>query len=54
VQETVEDRRRHDGIAEHGAPLADRAIAGEQETAALVGRETSWKKRCAAFGSNGR
>src|SRR5919108_3078327 len=36
MEEAVEDSSCHDGIAEHGSPLADRAIAGDQHAAALV------------------
>ena len=32
----VENRGRHYGVAEHGTPLADDAVAGDQYAAALV------------------
>jgi len=36
MQQPVEDRGGDDGVSEHAAPLADRAIAGDQHAAALV------------------
>ena len=36
VKQAVENGGGHDGIAKHGAPLADAAIAGEQDCTALV------------------
>ncbi len=36
VQEAVEDRGCDDGVAEHGAPFADRAVAGDEQAAALA------------------
>jgi hypothetical protein len=36
VQEPVKDGGGDDGVAEHRAPLADRAVAGDQQAAALV------------------
>ena len=36
VKEAIEDRGCHHGIAEHRTPVADAAIAGEQDCALLV------------------
>jgi sugar/nucleoside kinase (ribokinase family) len=36
MQEPVEDRGRHNRIAEHRALLTDRTIAGDQHAAAFV------------------
>ena len=36
VEQAVEDGGGEDGIAEHGVPLADRAVGGDEQAAALV------------------
>ena len=36
VEQPVEDGGGDDGVAEDGTPLADRAVAGDQQAAALV------------------
>jgi hypothetical protein len=36
MQQSVEDRRRHDWIAAHATSFADRAVAGDQHQVAFV------------------
>jgi hypothetical protein len=36
MEQAVEDGGCHHGVAEHGSPLADRAITGDQHAAPLV------------------
>src|SRR5437879_12948534 len=54
VEQAIEDRRRHDGIAEHGSPLADRTIAGEQEAAALVAARDELEEEMGGLGLEGK
>src|SRR5262249_9644934 len=50
MEEAVEDSGRHHGIAEHGSPLADRAIAGDQHAAALVAPRDQLKEEMRRIG----
>jgi hypothetical protein len=50
VQEAVENGRRDHRIAEHAPPFADRSIAGDQETAALVAPRDELKEEMRRIG----
>ena len=54
VQQTIENGGRHHRIAEHGAPLANRAVAGEQQTAALVAARDELEEEMCGVGLKGR
>src|SRR5262249_1073048 len=50
MEQAVEDRMGHDGIAEHGALLADRPIAGHQYAAPLVAPRHQLNKQMCRIG----
>jgi hypothetical protein len=50
MEEVVEDRGRHHGIAERSSPLADRAIAGDRHAAALVTMRDELKEEMRRIG----
>src|SRR5690606_12208896 len=50
MEQAIEDRGRHHGIAEDAAPLADRAIAGDEHAAALVAARDELEEEVRGFG----
>jgi hypothetical protein len=54
VKEAIEDRGCHHGIAEHRAPLADAAVAGEQDRALFVMAADQLEKEVRGIGFKGQ
>jgi hypothetical protein len=53
MQQVIKDGGRHDRLAEHGAPLADRAIAGEQHAATFVAPRDELEEEMRGIGLEG-
>lgn len=54
MEQAIEDGGSDDGIAEHGAPLADRAVGGDEQAAALVAPRHELEEQVGGIGIEGQ